>query len=648
MTLMYLILAIIALGILVFIHELGHYFVAKKMGMKVETFSIGFGRPLLKWRWQEVDWQLGYLPFGGYVKILGMEFSKKEKDQNIQDIYDIPNGFFSKAPWKRIMVAIAGPIANLLLALFLFTMIWLMGGREKSFSEYTHIVGWVQPQSELYRAGLRPGDILTYYNGNPYQSSKDLLYAAMLEGKKVELKGFHVDYENQKKTPFSYKIENYHAPDSPDGILTTGISSPASYLIYDNFQGQEHALIEGSPLVNSGIQKGDRLIWSDGELLFSLEQLSYLMNMQKAFLTVKRGDQIFVTRQPRLAASELKIPPYLRNELSDWQYEAGIKTRELIVLPYIVNYEGYIEAPLDFIDMDYQQQAFPVHPYSDLEKPLEAGDRILAVDGIEVKKGSDILTSLQTHKLQLMVEGGYKRSAPHAAISWKEGDILFTKGIHWNQIETLAKKSGLLPDAQEGSYRLLNPIEPKRADQFSLTPEAREIWQKNIEKRRAEIEKMRDREKRAQALSDFEKNQQKLMLGVALQDRKVEYNPNPIKLFANVFTETWQTLKSLLMGYLNPKWLSGPIGIVQVIHQGWQLGLAEALFWIGAISVNLGFLNLLPIPVLDGGYICLALWEMVTGRKLKTKTMEKIIIPFVVLLVGFLIFVTFQDLSRLF
>src|SRR5262245_21668549 len=144
MTLVYFLLAAIALGFLVFIHELGHYFAAKMTGMTVEVFSIGFGKPFLKWRWHNVDWQLCWVHFGGYIKIAGMELGKKDR-YNYEEPYDIPNGFFSKSPWKRIVVALAGPFANLLLALLLFTAIWAMGGREKPFSDFTHVVGWVDP-----------------------------------------------------------------------------------------------------------------------------------------------------------------------------------------------------------------------------------------------------------------------------------------------------------------------------------------------------------------------------------------------------------------------------------------------------------------------------------------------------------------------
>jgi regulator of sigma E protease len=128
----------------------------------------------------------------------------------------------------------------------------------------------------------------------------------------------------------------------------------------------------------------------------------------------------------------------------------------------------------------------------------------------------------------------------------------------------------------------------------------------------------------------------------------VEYNPNPLALFGKVFEEIWHTLKALFTGSLNPKWMSGPIGIVQVVHDHSMVSLKEALFWLGAISLNLGVLNLLPLPVLDGGTICFAFYELITGRRLKTKTLEKLIIPFALLLIGFFIFLTYHDLTRLF
>lgn len=649
MSIFYVILAAIALGILVFIHELGHYFMARKTGMIVEVFSIGFGRPLLKWRWQNVDWQLGWLPFGGYVKIAGMEVSKKDKHTYIEP-YEVPNGFFSKSPYQRILVALSGPASNLILAFILFSLLWSMGGREKPFSEFTQVIGWVDPHSELYALGVRPGDMITRYDGKPFESSKDLLYAAMLGDRKVQIEGYHINYESQQKAPFSYTIGTYQAPGAIEGILTTGITSTARYLIYDRLPGREdNPLPEGSPMQASGIHYGDRLVWADGELLFSMDQLSHLINQKKALLTVKRGESIFLTRQPRIAAGDLLIPADMRNELMDWQYEAGIHGRwqELLVLPYNLTAEAIVEGQVGFIDEDVKKESIPNYPYSEtLEQFLQPGDRILAVDGEPVETAYQLLKNLQTHHVLLIAQ----RDVPiQTGISWKEEDAHFLKSLDIGSVDSLILNLGTERNVQKSnSYFLLKPVIPKKADQFALSTEAKERMHKEYAERKGEILKMRDLEKRARMLQLIEESQNKVLLGIYLQDQVVRYNPNPLFLFGHAFVETWQTLKALVLGYLNPKWISGPVGIVQVIHHGWQVGIKEALFWIATISLNLGILNLLPLPVLDGGYVCLSLWEMITRRRLRAKTLERIIVPFVVLLIGLLIFLTFQDIFRLF
>ncbi len=151
---LHVVLAILGFGFLVFIHELGHYWVARKKGMKVEAFSIGFGKAIYSWTRDGVKWQISWLPFGGYVKIAGMQ------KENGVDPRDIPDGFFGKSPWARIQVAFAGPLVNIVFALVVFTGIWALGGRQKNYGEFTHRIGWVDPQSALYKEGVRPGDVV--------------------------------------------------------------------------------------------------------------------------------------------------------------------------------------------------------------------------------------------------------------------------------------------------------------------------------------------------------------------------------------------------------------------------------------------------------------------------------------------------------
>ena len=127
LSLLYIILAILGLGLLVFIHELGHYWVARKKGMKIEAFSIGFGPSIYEWQKDGVQWKLCWLLFGGYVKIAGMQ-----KEGNLEPS-EIPEGFYSKGPWARIQVSLAGPLVNIAFAFAALTALWLLGGREKPF-----------------------------------------------------------------------------------------------------------------------------------------------------------------------------------------------------------------------------------------------------------------------------------------------------------------------------------------------------------------------------------------------------------------------------------------------------------------------------------------------------------------------------------
>ena len=126
--------------------------------MKVEVFSIGFGPTLRQWTLQGVKWQLCILPFGGYVRIAGME-----KKGGLEP-HQIPDGFYSKTPRQRIQVALAGPIAtNILFAFVAFTLIWLTGGQKKPFQQLTHVVGYVDADSIFKMNSVVPGDVLFFF-----------------------------------------------------------------------------------------------------------------------------------------------------------------------------------------------------------------------------------------------------------------------------------------------------------------------------------------------------------------------------------------------------------------------------------------------------------------------------------------------------
>ncbi|MDE3046179.1 MAG: site-2 protease family protein [Verrucomicrobiota bacterium] len=606
------ILAILGLGFLIFIHELGHYIVARRQGMKVLVFAIGFGKPLYSWMQGGVKWQICWLPFGGYVKIAGMQ---KEGNQEPSEIKD---GFYGKTPWQRIKVALAGPLVNIAFAFVAFSLLWASGGREKNFAEFTHFIGWVDPQSPLYEKGVRPGDYIEKYDGRPFTGFKDLLIASVMSGKETEISGYKIDEMNGEKIPFQYTLSTYQDPRiQNDKRLTIGVLSPARYLIAST------PLPAQSPMQESGVQNGDRVLWVDGELVYSVPQLSSLISQSTAFLTIKRGDEIFQAKIPRVQLDDLKLTAYEKGEIDDWQHEAGLKGRlsELFFIPYTLSPSGKVEGRLEFIDEQEQTKAFQACERCAFFNPLQEGDQILAIDGSRISNAADLLQHLQARRVLLIVERESDLSKP---VPWKQADAEFER-FDRDALHAIVSSIGTeTPISAAANLHLLQPVIPKPASDF------------------APPNPVTDAQPVPEAV------QKKLLLGIPLGEREVIYNPNPVQQLKEGIVDTWRTFSGLFSGSLNPKVVSGPVGIVHVVQQSWSDGAREAIFWLAVISLNLGLVNLLPIPVLDGGHILFSLVESITKRPIKAKTMERLIIPFVGLLIAFFLFVTYQDIHRLF
>lgn len=643
--LLYVVLAILGLSVLIFIHEFGHYWMARREGMRVETFSIGFGKPIATWMRDGVKWQIGWLLFGGFVKIAGQEI---EKDT---DPYSVPDGFFGKSPLARIKVAFMGPFVNIVFAFIVFALLWAMGGREKNFSDFTRKIGWVDPHSELYALGVRPGDEIEAYDDHVFQGAKDNIVAPMMAGDEVSVKGYKVDYATGVKHPFSYRVKTYSHPSAADkGVKTAGIIQSANYLIYDKYPGsRENPLVEGSPMKSSGIKYGDRILWVDGEAVFSGAQLSHLLNDGRCLLTILRNGVPVLRRVPRVLIQELKLSPQIKEELTDWQFEAhltALKLPKLYAIPYDINNEGVVEGSAKFIDNEKEAEFFHPPFYSTLEEPLEPGDKIIAIDGTPVKHSYELLAKLQEHLVNIIVE---RNPDEDKKVRWTQADQDFNGEMEWSGLQAMASSIGTEKTIRaSGNLILLNKVKPKTPSEFYFSPERQAMWAAEMLEQKKRVESIEDPDKRAREMHQLQTQQKLLLLGVAVQDRKVDYNPEPLELLSNTMDEFLRMPKALFTGTMSPKWLSGPIGIVQVVMENSMVSLKESLFWFGFISLNLGMLNLLPIPVLDGGTILICLVEMITRKKMSPRVMEKIVIPFAVAIIAFFVFVTYHDVLRVF
>jgi regulator of sigma E protease len=163
-----------ALGPLVFFHELGHYLVARLFGIPAETFSIGFGREILGWTdRQGTRWKVAWLPLGGYVKFVG----DMSPASNPGDLEAVPEhlrdrAFQLRPVWQRFLVVLAGPAANFLLAILIFTAFFSLLGAPVS-----SVVGKVSPNSPAEKIGIRSGDQIVSVAGRPTPTFTDLFNA---------------------------------------------------------------------------------------------------------------------------------------------------------------------------------------------------------------------------------------------------------------------------------------------------------------------------------------------------------------------------------------------------------------------------------------------------------------------------------------
>jgi regulator of sigma E protease len=161
----------IVLGVLVFIHEMGHYLAARWRGIYVEAFSIGFGPSLLAWTdGNGTVWKICLLPLGGFVKMHGMALNVTEENAMDQTVTRPGEAFFEKSVLSRAIVAAAGPIANFLLAIVLFTALNALVGQQIPLP----VIGDIAPDSSAAAAGLKIGDAILAVDGKRTMEFEDL------------------------------------------------------------------------------------------------------------------------------------------------------------------------------------------------------------------------------------------------------------------------------------------------------------------------------------------------------------------------------------------------------------------------------------------------------------------------------------------
>ncbi len=240
----------LVVGTLVIIHELGHYLVARWIGVRVETFSVGFPPTVYRRRLGETDFTIGLLPLGGFVKMAG---------DSPDDDSDDPRLLGNRTRGERLAILFAGPAMNFLLAVALLSGLFYFGTNRRVGLNDPPVVSWVAPDSPAGEAGVRAGDRIASIGGEPIDDWRAALEAIALRPDQEVL--FEVEREGAVQA-----VEVRIASEGPDAIGNAGIYPPAPPIV--------GSVDPGTPAERAGLAPGDRIVRVDGEPVGSTQEVA--------------------------------------------------------------------------------------------------------------------------------------------------------------------------------------------------------------------------------------------------------------------------------------------------------------------------------------------------------------------------------------
>lgn len=266
---------VFVLGVMIFVHELGHYLVAKLLGIRVEVFSLGFGRRLIGFKRGDTDYRVSLLPLGGYVKMAGENYD--------EELTGEVGEFMSHPKLHRFAVAVAGPLMNIGLAFVLVVVSFLIGVPTYRYLHQPAVIGSIEPASPAAQVGLQRQDIIVSIDGDPTATWQDVeILVSMSANQELNLTVEREDIQLQKRlTPVVAKE------------LEVGTIGVTPFIAYTISQVQPD-----TPAARAGLQPGDeilKVVRGTQTAVGFYESLETISSSQgeSLLVEVRRGDQIF-------------------------------------------------------------------------------------------------------------------------------------------------------------------------------------------------------------------------------------------------------------------------------------------------------------------------------------------------------------------
>jgi regulator of sigma E protease len=272
---------VVVLGVLIIVHELGHFFMARLCGVGVERFSVGFGPVLWRFRGRETEYCLSLIPMGGYVKMMGDDENPLEGGK--ASTVDPAKAFNNKSLGARFLIVFAGPAMNFILAVLIAAAMFMFIGRPVAPTE----VGRVTEGGPAAQAGLRTGDRIVTVDAKPVQYWEDLARVVQTaDGRPLEVTVQERDGAQRKValTPVQAKRKDLFGDDQ--NVWEIGASPYLPPAIGD--------VIPGDPADQAGLKAGDVVVALEGQPIMSWDELAEKIHQragQPTRLEVKRGTE---------------------------------------------------------------------------------------------------------------------------------------------------------------------------------------------------------------------------------------------------------------------------------------------------------------------------------------------------------------------
>lgn len=533
------------LAVLIFVHEFGHFIVAKLCGVKVLKFSIGFGPRILGFRRGETEYALSWIPLGGYVKMAG--------EQTHDDLTpeEAARGFLAQPPWKRGLIVAAGPAFNLIFPILAYFFVFV-GARDV----LSNRIGSVEPGLPAAAAGLQPGDRVVEIDGAPVKTFEDLREA--LQPKHGQEIALVIEREGERRpvtlTP-ARTVESNPIETVQRGMI--GISPIARPPLI--------AAPEGSAAAAAGLKTFDRVLAVNGKPV--ADEVAFFQAMEAA-----EGEQVGLkvqrNRSLEVGASGVEVPQILE-----------------VQAPRIADARGYEALGGESV----QAYVASVAPGSVAEKVgIRPGDELLTLDGKPLPSFNILALALREQEDKPFTltwrQGTEEKSATLSQVQVTQTDDMGNKSENW--------ELGVRP-------RIVTASEVATPEMVTLN------------------------------------------LGVG------EAMSRSLKVVPEIISKTAIVIGYLFTGRVPMDSVGGPIMVYQLASRSAEAGLDSYLNLMAVISVNLGLMNLLPIPILDGFALLSAIWEGIRRRPIPIRAREVANMVGLVMLILLMLLSFRNDITRL-